>query len=63
MSKYKFIKEKNVDNKFDTTEITFNVDTIDLNDLIYEFELFLKASGFNFDGNLEIVDLEVGTDD
>jgi hypothetical protein len=63
MSRYKFIKERDENNTFDITEITFNVEAVQLEDLIQEFELFLKASGFIFDGNLEILNLEVDTND
>lgn len=63
MSRYKFIKERDDNNTFDITEITFDVEAVQLEDLVQEFELFLKASGFVFDGNLEILNLEVDTND
>jgi hypothetical protein len=53
--KYKFIKTKDADSRYDISNITMEVDTTDLIKLIEEFELFLRACSFGFDGHLEIV--------
>jgi hypothetical protein len=53
--KYKFIKIKDVDSRYDVSNITMEVDTVDLTKLIEEFELFLRACSFGFEGHLEIV--------
>ena len=52
---YFFVKTKDPANAFDHTEITHEVDTCSLDDLIREFEHFLRGSGFYFNGTLEIV--------
>lgn len=54
-------KEIEKENPFDTTEVEFRVDTVSLQELIEQFEAFLRACGFSFEGNLEIVEDE--TDD
>jgi hypothetical protein len=51
----KFIKIKDLTNPHDTDTITFESDIITLDDALESFECFLKACGFIFDGNLEIV--------
>ena len=35
----------------------------DLNDMLEQFELYLKAVGFNFDGNIDIVNVRNSIDD
>jgi hypothetical protein len=55
---YKFIKVKDPENRFETTDIEFKVETSSLLELIQEFEYFLKGCGFAFDGTLEIVEPE-----
>ncbi len=57
---YKFIKIKNPDNKFDLSDITFEIEQeeLTLSDLISEIEDFIKACGFDFDGHLNIVEEE-----
>jgi hypothetical protein len=56
MSKYKFIKIKDETNRFDTANIKFEIDTVSLEDLLEQFESFLKACGYPFDGTLEIAE-------
>ena len=53
--KYKFIKIKDAENRYDISSVTMEVDTTDLTKLIEEFELFLRACSFGFDGHLDIV--------
>jgi len=55
---YKFIKTKDAENRYDISSITIEVDTPDLLKIIEEFEVFLKACGFHFDGHLDIVEDE-----
>lgn len=52
---YIFKHQRDPENRFDTTDITFEVDTVSLAELVQAFEHFLKASGFSFDGQLEVV--------
>jgi hypothetical protein len=40
------------------TEVQYSVETGDLSTLIEAFSFYLKACGYVFDGNLEIVDDE-----
>jgi len=35
----------------------------DLNDMLEQFELYLKAVGFSFDGNIDIVNVRNSIDD
>jgi hypothetical protein len=56
MPKYIFKKERDLDNRFDSSTVEFNVDTESLEELITEFTLFLKAVGFQFDGELQLVE-------
>jgi len=56
MAKYTFIHE---DEQHPKTTIKHEVEgVITLTDLIENFERFLKASGYTFDGYLDIVDKE-----
>jgi hypothetical protein len=53
---YQFIKTKNLNNKFDNSEVIMTVDSeADLFDLLEEFQCFLKACGFGFNGIIDIV--------
>ena len=57
---YILIKQKNNDSKYDISRIEFKIDPeADLNDLLAEYEKFLLACGFIFDGRLEIVPKEL----
>ena len=51
-----FIKTKDETNQYDKTEVVVKVvdHDADLNDLLEAFESYLLASGFVFDGHLEI---------
>lgn len=53
MTKFKFIKQKDEFNDYDNTDIIFEVETEQLSDVVEQFELFLKASGYYF-GSLVI---------
>lgn len=55
---YKFIKLRDHDNDFDKSTISFEVDAICRNELIEEFECFLRACGFHINGTLEIEESE-----
>jgi hypothetical protein len=46
MSKYIFKSIKDPDNKFDTTQVTFEIETSNRSDLIEEFIRFLNACGY-----------------
>lgn len=55
MSKYKFVKYKDIENSYDTTKVIIQLDANSLPELLEAFEDFLRASSFSFDGHLEIV--------
>lgn len=55
---YTFIKTPDLGNEYDRTTIKFEVGEIVLDDIILEFELFLKACGFGFKGSLQLVEDE-----
>lgn len=55
MSKYIFIKEPDSDNKHDRTVVRIESNTSSLPELLEDFESFLKASGFYFDGSVDII--------
>ena len=44
---YKFIKEKDPDNRFDTTRVTIECDTVDKQELLEAFYDFLDGCGFH----------------
>jgi hypothetical protein len=46
MSKYTFTKHRDLDNRFDTTTVTMEVEAETLSEIIEEFANFLKASGY-----------------
>jgi hypothetical protein len=56
MSKYTFIKQPEDDNWLEEgdSKLTFEFNAVSLDRLLEEFELFLKGSGFVFDGRLDI---------
>ena len=52
---HKFIMENDYPEQL-PVKVEFTVPSdADLNDMLEQFELYLKAVGFNFDGNLDIV--------
>ncbi len=58
MNTYQFKKYKDINNKFDLSYVTVDVETVSLRDLIHEFECFLKACDFYFTGHLQFVEGE-----
>lgn len=56
MPGYRFEKFRDPDNVYDVTTVSMTVDTVSLPDMISEFENFLRAVGFVFNGHLEIVE-------
>lgn len=52
---YTFIKNRDIDNRFDITRIRFDTDAMDLNELLEEIDNFIKACGFSPKGTLEYV--------
>jgi hypothetical protein len=52
---YFLVKTRDPNNKFDNTDITHEVTTESLDDLLPAMEAFLRGSGFYFDGELQIV--------
>lgn len=54
MSKFTFTCDNNTLNT--PSKITNEISAILINDVIEEFERFLRGSGYYFDGHLEIVD-------
>jgi hypothetical protein len=57
---YKFSKTPDPENPFDHTEVTVTTSAEMLDDLLTAFEDFLRGNGFRFDGNVEIVENELG---
>lgn len=55
MPTYKFKKERELENKFDTTMVEMTCDTCSLDVLLESFEEFLIACGFDRDIKLENV--------
>lgn len=47
MSKLIFKKEKDVDNRFDITEITMSVEGVTMEEIVEEFGRFLIACGYS----------------
>lgn len=54
MAKFTFIKEEN--DFVATSTTTVNFSAVSLDEILKEFEYFLRGSGFHFDGTLDIVD-------
>ena len=53
----KFIKTKDENNNFDISDVEFRFDSsCSLTEMLEEFGYFLKAIGYQFDGDVEIVD-------
>jgi hypothetical protein len=47
---YKFIKTKDANNKYEVSDILFNVNNdVDLFQLTNEFSMFLKSCGYHFE--------------
>ena len=61
MSKFTFIKEPDPDNWLDEGDSTITVtfSQISLENIVSEFEYFLKGAGFVFDGHLDFVQDEI----
>lgn len=55
MPKYRFIKFKDDNNRYDVISVTIDVDTVMRQDLIDSFTSFLQACDYPVDGKLEIV--------
>lgn len=49
---YTFIKRRDPENRFDTTDVIFRVDTVSKNELLDAMGQFLKACGFYVQGEL-----------
>jgi len=52
---YKFIKEQDLDNQYDTTRVEVQCNATSLPDILEAFESFLRGSGYVFTGTLDIV--------
>ena len=61
MSKFTFIKEPDPDNWMEEGDSTLTVtfSKITLEDIVSEFENFLRGSGFHFEGRLDFVSDDV----
>ena len=56
---YVFKKIKDENNVFDISDVEITVhDEANLSDLLEQFERFLQASGFGFEGSIDIVEEE-----
>lgn len=56
--RFTFIKNTDQSNPYDTTKVIVESNAESLPVILKDFECFLKASGFVFDGSLEIVSME-----
>jgi hypothetical protein len=52
---YTFIKNRDIDNKYDNTIIRIDVDAMDLTELLEAVDTFIKACGYSPKGALEYV--------
>ncbi len=60
---FKYISEESIE-EISPVEITFEVPgEVTISQMLYNFESYLKAVGFVFDGRLEIVPEDVWADD
>jgi hypothetical protein len=46
MTKFTFTKHKDVDNKFDISVVTMEIEAVNVTDIVEEFKNFMIASGF-----------------
>lgn len=59
--KYVFKQIDDISRANAVTTLEFSADT--LSTVLEQFELFLKGSGFQFDGNLDVINLDDGFDE
>ena len=59
----KFIKEKDPNNKFDTTNIVFETESITLDDILCDFADFLKACGYSLPNSDTPIILDINEDE
>lgn len=57
MAKFIFKKLKDETNRFDTTDVTFEIEADSMGDVIEAFEEFLVGSGFIIDRVKQSIDL------
>jgi hypothetical protein len=57
MAKFIFKKIKDETNRFDTVDVTFEIEADSMNDVIEAFEEFLVGSGFIIDRVKQSIDL------
>lgn len=55
---FRFIKERDPNNRFDNLDIEMKTDASSLPEILEIFESFLRASGFCFNGELVIEEVE-----
>lgn len=58
MGHYKFIKTKDVENRFDNTNVSIESESISLPELLEDFADFLRGCGFQIDGHLDVIEDE-----
>lgn len=51
----KFVKIKDPQNGYDSTDIIMRTDAIGLPEIVKDFEDFLRACGYRFEGELDFV--------
>lgn len=56
MSNYQLIKLQDPNNEYDQTKVTHEFYAVDLSEMLEQFQDFLKGCGYQFSGNIEIVD-------
>ena len=54
---YIFKSIKDPENKYDISDITFEIDTVSKTDLLEQFILFMEACGYNMDDDREALGL------
>lgn len=57
--KFKFLKTKDEDNRFDTSNVLVTSDAETLEDILTDFEDFLRGCGYVFDGHLDIIEEDI----
>ena len=63
MNEYKFIKKRDLNNDYDTTNVEITCHTSSRSDLLDAFQEFIFACGFRFKGELEFVEDDYDNED
>lgn len=63
MAKYKFIKYPDKNNSYDRTKVIITTEAECIEQILEDFEDFLRGSAFHPNGTLEVVKEESGEDE